>query len=302
MPIRYTVKAGDNLWSIAKETTGDPMNHEKIALDNGIENPSLIRPGQVLMIEQADGPPLPQPKPDLGSGPAGETMLAESQPATMPLPRPKPPAEMPLPQPKPSMGGPGGVDPIAQALAGGGPSGEPGEGMPDIRAALAGQMNWTPPIGQSFRPGQVQEWEGSDIPGVISSGARRPPSPPPVGATPEMLAEAPGPQQYAPPPPPPVNQPAPMQMADTMPAPQPQPAPAAPSPVPLPKADGSAVQQDEVQQAVEGVLAEVEATGRPNKALSDLLKSLVENGYPIDTIQNWIGRYRDAVTRGQPAF
>ena len=43
----YTVKSGDTLSEIAKKYN---TTYQKIASDNGIENPDLIYPGQVLKI------------------------------------------------------------------------------------------------------------------------------------------------------------------------------------------------------------------------------------------------------------
>ena len=58
----YTVKAGDTLIKIAKQfgTTAD-----ELAAYNNIENPSLIRPGQVIKIPGADtSTPSPAPSPN----------------------------------------------------------------------------------------------------------------------------------------------------------------------------------------------------------------------------------------------
>lgn len=46
----YKVKSGDNLWNISKKLTGDPMKYKEIAKKNGISNPNLIHPGQVIKI------------------------------------------------------------------------------------------------------------------------------------------------------------------------------------------------------------------------------------------------------------
>jgi rare lipoprotein A len=56
-PIEYIVKQGDTLWKIGKQLfNSDPY---RIARDNGLANPNLIRPGQKLIINPA--PPRPAP-------------------------------------------------------------------------------------------------------------------------------------------------------------------------------------------------------------------------------------------------
>ncbi len=46
----YTVKSGDNLWTICKRELGDGSKCWDIAKKNGIANPNLIYPGQVLVL------------------------------------------------------------------------------------------------------------------------------------------------------------------------------------------------------------------------------------------------------------
>lgn len=46
----YTVKAGDNLWNIAKMMYGSGALYDRIVRKNKIKNPNLIYPGQVLKI------------------------------------------------------------------------------------------------------------------------------------------------------------------------------------------------------------------------------------------------------------
>ncbi len=46
----YTVESGDTLWAIAERFYGDGNQYMKIAQANGIANPDLINPGQVLTI------------------------------------------------------------------------------------------------------------------------------------------------------------------------------------------------------------------------------------------------------------
>lgn len=49
-PKTYTVKSGDTLWGIAKKELGDGSQYTYLASKNGIKNPSLIYPGQVLQL------------------------------------------------------------------------------------------------------------------------------------------------------------------------------------------------------------------------------------------------------------
>lgn len=46
----YTVKKGDTLWSIAVKFYGNGQQYKKIASDNHISNPNLIKVGQTLKI------------------------------------------------------------------------------------------------------------------------------------------------------------------------------------------------------------------------------------------------------------
>jgi nucleoid-associated protein YgaU/3D (Asp-Asp-Asp) domain-containing protein len=56
-PVEYIVKEGDSLWKIGRQLfKTDPY---RIARDNGITNPNLIRPGQKLIINPA--PPQAEP-------------------------------------------------------------------------------------------------------------------------------------------------------------------------------------------------------------------------------------------------
>jgi len=48
--VTYTVKAGDNLYNISRKFYNDPEKYRLIMEANGIENPNLIRIGQVLII------------------------------------------------------------------------------------------------------------------------------------------------------------------------------------------------------------------------------------------------------------
>jgi LysM repeat protein len=62
MPTVYTVDNGDTLFGIAQRFYGDGMKFPIIAQANGITNPNLIFPGQVLQIPDL-APPPPQPAP-----------------------------------------------------------------------------------------------------------------------------------------------------------------------------------------------------------------------------------------------
>ena len=48
IPKSYTVKKGDSLWAICKVQLGDGNKYKEIAELNGISNPNLIYPGQVI--------------------------------------------------------------------------------------------------------------------------------------------------------------------------------------------------------------------------------------------------------------
>lgn len=48
--VTYTVQSGDSLWAIAESHYGDGNRYNDIAAANGISNPDLIHPGQVLTI------------------------------------------------------------------------------------------------------------------------------------------------------------------------------------------------------------------------------------------------------------
>lgn len=50
-PSTYTVKAGDNLWSICKRELNDAGKYHQIAKLNGIADPSKIYVGQVIRFE-----------------------------------------------------------------------------------------------------------------------------------------------------------------------------------------------------------------------------------------------------------
>ena len=50
-PKSYTVVSGDTLWGICKKHLGDGALYPQIAKLNGISNPNLIYPGQVIRFE-----------------------------------------------------------------------------------------------------------------------------------------------------------------------------------------------------------------------------------------------------------
>lgn len=49
-PKSYTVKSGDSLWKICQQHLGDGSKYSSIAALNGITNPNLIYPGQVIKL------------------------------------------------------------------------------------------------------------------------------------------------------------------------------------------------------------------------------------------------------------
>ncbi|MEA5084348.1 MAG: LysM domain-containing protein [Lachnospiraceae bacterium] len=51
-PKTYTVKSGDTLWAICKANLGDGSKYKDIATLNGIANPNLIYPGQVIKFDK----------------------------------------------------------------------------------------------------------------------------------------------------------------------------------------------------------------------------------------------------------
>ncbi len=50
-PESYVVKGGDSLWKICKKFLGDGGKYKEVAGINGIGNPDLIYPGQVIRFE-----------------------------------------------------------------------------------------------------------------------------------------------------------------------------------------------------------------------------------------------------------
>ena len=47
----YVVKEGDSLWKICRQQLNDGNRAYEIAVLNGIKNPDLIYPGQVIRLE-----------------------------------------------------------------------------------------------------------------------------------------------------------------------------------------------------------------------------------------------------------
>lgn len=60
---RYTVRAGDTLSAIARRVYGDASLYGRLAAANGIQNPNLIYPGQVLKLPGAEALPAAAPLP-----------------------------------------------------------------------------------------------------------------------------------------------------------------------------------------------------------------------------------------------
>jgi LysM repeat protein len=46
----YEIRPGDTLWAISEKTLGTPLEYQRLAADNGINNPELIHPGTKLSI------------------------------------------------------------------------------------------------------------------------------------------------------------------------------------------------------------------------------------------------------------
>ena len=68
----YTVVRGDSLWAICKKFYGDGSLAYKLATANGIKNPNLIYPGQVLTLPEKSelAGYAPTPAPALPAAPA----------------------------------------------------------------------------------------------------------------------------------------------------------------------------------------------------------------------------------------
>ncbi len=77
----YTVQRGDSLWAICKKTYGDGSLAYKLATANGIKNPNLIYPGQVLTLpdKAALAGYAPAYAPASPSAPAGTASKTQEQ-------------------------------------------------------------------------------------------------------------------------------------------------------------------------------------------------------------------------------
>jgi len=92
-PVRYTVKAGDTLYSIARAFG---MSPSAIQEANGIADPNLVKAGQVLTIPAAVATPLPATQPPTATPPpptaqsptASPTPAAATAPPATPTPNP----------------------------------------------------------------------------------------------------------------------------------------------------------------------------------------------------------------------
>ena len=50
LPDTHTVVKGESLWAIAKRYLGSGSRYKELAEKNGISNPNLIFPGQVIRL------------------------------------------------------------------------------------------------------------------------------------------------------------------------------------------------------------------------------------------------------------
>ena len=64
----YVVREGDSLWSICRKFYNDSSLAYRLAAANGISNPNLITPGQVLIIPDVSALPAATPAIDTGYG------------------------------------------------------------------------------------------------------------------------------------------------------------------------------------------------------------------------------------------
>jgi hypothetical protein len=104
----HVVKPGETLWSIVGSKWAE------VAAGNGITNPDLIYPGQVIHTDLLATPapaPAPAPEPE-----ASEPEPASAEPAPAPEPEPAP---APAPAPAASSAGGSTWDALAQCESGG---------------------------------------------------------------------------------------------------------------------------------------------------------------------------------------
>jgi LysM repeat protein len=91
-PQRYTVVKGDTLWDISSRFLKSPWMWPKIwKINQGIKNPHLIYPGDVIVLRTVDG------QPELSV--LRHEKLAPAPPATQALPAPAPAAAAPVEAP-----------------------------------------------------------------------------------------------------------------------------------------------------------------------------------------------------------
>ena len=120
----YVVQKGDSLWRIAEKVLGDGRRWKELAQVNGIRNPDMIRPGQVIRMPGSSVPNPPM----------------------------RPGAPPPVPAPVAAMGG--------ANMATVPPPGTGAESIPgDVVAAMAnpqtssvGDPGWTPRVGGRPNP------------------------------------------------------------------------------------------------------------------------------------------------------
>ncbi|MEU9033366.1 LysM peptidoglycan-binding domain-containing protein [Streptomyces sp. NPDC048352] len=148
--VRYTVRDGDSLSSIAADQLGDPDRHQEIFdLNQGqplpggdtFNNPDLIYPGQQLTLPHTAGTETPAPSPHTPEpGPA--TPPATAPPAATAPPQTAPPATSPsAPAAAPSAQLPTRTPAAASPAPSSSPAQAPAPDAPRTLSATAG-VNW----------------------------------------------------------------------------------------------------------------------------------------------------------------
>ncbi len=96
-PFSYTVRDGESLWRISRRELGDPNAFRRVAAENRIANPDLIRPGQRLVLDRswavscAPGvPDAPAPAPLSAPSPAASPVPAAGPAPGTAVPRATP--------------------------------------------------------------------------------------------------------------------------------------------------------------------------------------------------------------------